>query len=103
MANGFPSKSHAEGSPAGQADVAATVLSPLKRAIAAGGAGITQGSLTYVAEASPDCQIFRDLARGYLVCHRDLPGGLKRVATLACAYSLCHDIEHPSELNSAFG
>lgn len=101
MGIAFPPHSHVDGVPAAQGDVTATVLSPLKQALAASGAGINLGALTYVAEASPDCQIFRDLARGYLVGHRDLPGGLKRVATLACAYSLCQEMEHPAMAKSA--
>ncbi len=101
MGIAFPPQSHANGVPTAHEDAKAAVLSPLKQALAASGAGITLGALTYVAEASPDCQIFRDLARGYLVRHRDLPGGLKRVATLACAYSLCQEMEHPTTARSA--
>ncbi|SBO41938.1 hypothetical protein [Cyanobium sp. NIES-981] len=51
-----------------------------------------------MAEAGVHCQIFRDLAGGYLVGARNAAGmchpqGLRRVATLACAYSLCRELE----------
>lgn len=55
-------------------------------------------ALTFVAEAGVHCQIFRDTAGGYLVGHQTVLGDrgareLRRVATLPCAYSLCHELE----------
>lgn len=80
MGIAFPSHSRADHSLEGQAEPRASAT--------------TLGALTFVAEASPECQIFRDLARGYLVRHPGLMGGMQRVATLACAYSLCQEMAH---------
>ena len=54
--------------------------------------------LTFVAEAGEHCRIYRDTAGGYLVRSLETAGPerwgqLRRVATLACAYSLCQELE----------
>jgi hypothetical protein len=51
-----------------------------------------------VADVGAHCQIFRDTAGGYLVGHQAVASNwgnreLRRVATLPCAYSLCHELE----------
>jgi hypothetical protein len=55
-------------------------------------------TLTFVADGGVHSAIYRDTAGGYLVGLRGAgrSGGseqLKRVATLACAYSLCQELE----------
>lgn len=49
--------------------------------------------LTFVAEAGARCQIFRDTSGGYVVRHGAESDGLRRVATLPCAYSVCLELE----------
>ena len=45
--------------------------------------------LSYVAEAGPDCRIFRETSGRYLVQRADQRRQGQRVATLASAYAAC--------------